>query len=262
MKLTEACLSAGIFLAVLSAKGDEKLPVLKSGGDVYSNVTVTTVTATDVYFNYAGGLGNAKLKNLDPEMQKHFHFDPVKAGAAEKSQTEATAQFQRNLLVKKTAADRKLAPATYDDAGDLVVPEIFAHSFRGQRPPPIVVDHWLTPPPPNPAGKFVMVVFLTTSAEQCRNAIPHVDDLAERFRDRLIVVGLSNEPEEEMRKMTSPPVNFYLGTDTQSRSLRAYEVTAIPHAVLMDPAGIVRFEGPPIYLDEKDLAHLLETYAQ
>ncbi|HEY2083024.1 MAG TPA: redoxin domain-containing protein [Verrucomicrobiae bacterium] len=257
MKLIETALSVGILLAVFAANADETLPVLKSGDDVYSNVTVTSVTATDIYFTHSGGLGNAKLKNLSPDLQKHFHFNAAKAGAVEKEQAEATAQFRRNVQAEKSDLGRKLPAATYD-TGDVVAPEIYAHSYRGQHPPIFYIDEWLTPPPPNPNGKFVLVVFFITAAEQCRNAIPHVNDLASQFRDRLTVIGLSNEPKDKMLKME---VNFYVGTDTQSRSLQAYEVKMIPHAVLIDPAGIVRFEGPPVYLTAKDLAHLLDEYA-
>jgi hypothetical protein len=260
MKWIETGLCAGIFLSLLAAKADEKLPVLKSGDNIYSNVTVTSVTATDIYFTHSGGIGNAKLKNLAPDLQKHFHFNAAKAGEAEKSQAEATAQFKQNILTQKSP-DRRLPSATYDN-GDVVVPEIFAHSFRGERPPPVYIDEWVTSPPQNPQGKFVLIVFFITGAEQCRNAIPHIDELAGRFRDRLTVIGLSNEPKAEILKMKSPQVNFFVGTDTQSRSLQAFEVTMIPHAILLDPAGIVRFEGPPVYLQEKDVQHLLDTYAQ
>jgi peroxiredoxin len=224
-------------------------------------VTVTAVTATDIYFSYPGGMGNAKLKNLEPELQKHFHFNATKAAVVEKSQAEATAQFQRNLQTDKSDPGRKIPAATYDN-GDVIAPELFAHSYRGQRPPPVYIDEWLTPPPQNPNGKFVLVFFWTTAAQQCRNAVPHLDDLAGQFRERLTVIGLSNEPKEEMLKMKSPLVNFFVGTDTQSRSLQAFEVTRIPHAVLIDPAGIVRFEGPPIYLTAKDVQHFLDTYGQ
>ncbi len=74
-------------------------------------------------------------------------------------------------------------------------------------------------------------------------------------------IGLSNESPDEMRKMKAPAVHFFAGTDTQSRTFLSYEITAVPHLVLIDPKGIVRFEGPPIYLDEKNLAHLLDEYA-
>ncbi len=258
MKWINACAGAGIFLVVLAANADEKFAVLKCGDNVYSNVTVTTVTATDIYFSYPGGMGNAKLKNLSPELQKHFHFDAAKAGTEEKERAEATAQYKQNAIQEAADSQGKL-PAPYYDNGDLVVPKIFAHSFRGERPPPILIDRWVTLPPPRPDGKFVMLLFFATSGEQNRSVIPRLNDFAAKFKDRMTVIGLSNEPEDQMRT-NMPPVNFSVGTDMQGRSLQSFEVTGIPHLVLLDPTGIVRFEGPPVYLGEKDLKHLLDTY--
>jgi hypothetical protein len=261
MKLIKTCLGAGIVVVALLAQADEKLPMLKSGDNVYSNVTVTSVTATDIYFTHSGGIGNAKLKNLDPVWQKHFHFNSTNAVAVEKKQAEATFQFRQNILTaKKTEDEFKFAAPTYDD-GDLVVPKIYAKSFRGQVPPQIFVDKWLTPAP-DVGSKFVMIVFWAAGPEQCRNAIPLLNGLAARFSDQLVIIAISNEPDDEIRKMTLPKLNFYFGTDVQSRTLSAFEVTAIPHAVVIDPGHIVRFEGSPFYLQEKDLAHLLTTYAQ
>ena len=252
-------LAAGILLASLAARAQEKLPQLKVGDERYTNVTVTSVTATDIYFTYAGGMGNAKLKNLDPEAQAHFHFDAGKASVTEQAQLDATAQYKKNLLTAQAEAKDRLPAPTYE-TGDMVVPKIYAHSYRGLRPPSIIVDQWLTPMPPNPEGKFVMVLFWITSAEQCRSVIPRINDFSERFKDRLITFGLSNEPLTEMVKMTEPKVHFFTGTDTQSRTFLSYEVTALPHLLVIDPKGIVRFEGPPIYLGEKELRHLLDTY--
>lgn len=261
MKWIEACLSAGICLAVVAANGDEKLSVLKSGDNVYSNVTVTSVTATDIYFSHSGGFGNAKLKTLDPELQRHFHFDPTKAGAEEKKQTEAAAQFKRNILTEQEQEKMKIKAPAHDN-GDLVFPKIFAHSFRGERPPPIVVEKWLTEPAPKVDGKFVLLFFWATSEPTCINVVPHINDLGEKFKGKLIIIGLSNEAEEEMKKWQPPPLKFYIGTDTQSRTLLSFEVTKIPHAVLIDPNGFVRFEGIPSFLGEKDVQHLLDTYGQ
>ncbi|MDB6121822.1 MAG: hypothetical protein JWQ71_815 [Pedosphaera sp.] len=70
------------FSTLLSA-AEEKLPMLKVGSEVYSNVTVTSVTAKDIYFTYPKGMGNAKLKNLEPAMQKHFNYDPAKVATSQ-----------------------------------------------------------------------------------------------------------------------------------------------------------------------------------
>ena len=74
---------AGLTLPVFA---DEKLPLLKAGSQTYSNVTVTTVTATDIYFISSQGMGNAKLKDLDPALQKQFHYDPARVQAMEQKQ--------------------------------------------------------------------------------------------------------------------------------------------------------------------------------
>lgn len=66
------------------APAEEKLPTLKVGSDTYSNVTVTKVTATNIFFISDRRLTNAELKNLDPTWQKHFHYDPAKATAKPK----------------------------------------------------------------------------------------------------------------------------------------------------------------------------------
>ncbi len=80
----------GLIVMTSTAFADEKLPVLKVGSETYSNVTVTEVTATDIYFISDKGLANAKLKNLDPALQQHFHYDPAAAAAEEKQQTDNT----------------------------------------------------------------------------------------------------------------------------------------------------------------------------
>src|SRR5215469_16833971 len=78
----------------LTAQADEFFSSLKVKGDVYTNVTVTTVTATDIYFTHIRGLASAKLKDLDPELQRHFHFNASKSAQVEKAQAEATVKFR------------------------------------------------------------------------------------------------------------------------------------------------------------------------
>jgi hypothetical protein len=87
-----------VLSAGLLAPADETIPVLKAGSETYSNVTVTSVSATDVYFISSGGMGNVKLKDLSPEMQKHFNFDPVIAKAVEQKQADDKLKYHEELL--------------------------------------------------------------------------------------------------------------------------------------------------------------------
>lgn len=242
------------------------LPTLKVGSEVYSNVTVTSFTATDVYFRHAQGMGNAKLKNLGADEQKRFRFDAAKSREVEQQQVVATQRYHQGIAAQKLVAKPdativdETTPVT-DDNGDPVVTKLYAQSFRGQRPPQIIVEHWLTPAP-DVKGKFVLLDFWATWCEPCRQTIPQLNALQAKFKDRLIVIGLSNEALEDMRKMTSPRVDYYVGTDPQARTWAAVGVQGIPHAMLMDPAGIVRFEGQPVYLDEPSLERLMTKYSK
>jgi cytochrome c biogenesis protein CcmG, thiol:disulfide interchange protein DsbE len=271
-QLTHSCrwhgnfVTLGLLVTGMFARADETLPVLKVADETYTNVTVTSVTATDLYFRYPGGMGNAKLKNLSLDLQQHFHFDPAKSRETEQKQRESDAQFHAAIASIKPSTSSPQAeesePATsIDENGDLVVTKLYARSFRGQRPPQIMVDEWLTRAP-EVEGKFVLVVFWASSSEICRQAIPHLNDLAAKFKDRLVIIGLSNELQEEMRKMSSPRVDFYVGTDTQARTMNAVGVVGIPHSLLIDPKGNVRFEGVPAYLDEPALDHLIQRYGK
>lgn len=87
-----------------SHSSDEKLGVLKVGNEVYSNITVTAVTTTDIYFIYSGGMGNAKLEHLEPELQKRFHFDPKKASEKENEEKKANANFSSWIRMQTNKA--------------------------------------------------------------------------------------------------------------------------------------------------------------
>ncbi|MBC8096905.1 MAG: TlpA family protein disulfide reductase [Akkermansiaceae bacterium] len=250
-----------------SAFSEDRFDSLRVGGEVYSNVTVTTVTATDIYFSHAKGMGNAKLKNLATELQKRFHFDPAKSSAVEKAQTEATKLFLQHAATNRPPPPQAIedkedvAAPELDENGELVATKLFAASFRGQRPPQFIVEEWFTPAP-DVTGKFVLVEFWATWARPCRESIPHLNELQSKFKDKLVVIGLSNETLEDIKKLTTPKMNYYVGTDTQARSLSAVQVRGIPHALLMDPEGIVRYEGQPTFLDAKYLETLMAKYSK
>jgi len=246
-----------LLVLAASATADDQLPVMRIGSEVYSNVTITEITATDIYFTHSRGVGNAKLKKLDPELQQRFGFDPKKAVEAEQKQRAENMLFRTKVLTPRQA----LPPTPdLDDDGNIVVPKLYAKSFLGQRPPQIYVDEWLTPPP-EVNGKFVLVVLWTSWGQPCKDVIPHLNDLYSKFKDRLVMIALSNEPLDDIRKLTQPRMDFSVGTDVHGMTWRAFGVEGIPHAVLIDPKGIVRFEGAPVYITEKGLQSLLDRYA-
>jgi thiol-disulfide isomerase/thioredoxin len=236
----------------------EKLATLQAGKEIYTNVVVTSVTATDIYFTHSHGLGNAKLKNLDPELQKKFHYDAVKANQKEKQQIEAQALYTVEI---KKAPKRGTIPDDQRGPADIQANALPAKSFLNQPSPTIVGEKWLTDAP-DMRGKFVLLDFWATWCAPCRRSIPELNALAKKFKDRLVVVGLTDETEETVRKMTEPRIEYAVAIDTQHRSLSEVGVTAIPHALLVDPKGIVRFQGHPSYLDEEKLRNIIQQYSE
>jgi len=60
--------------------------------------------------------------------------------------------------------------------------------------------------------------------------------------------------------MTDPHIDYAVAIDTRQRMMRTLAVTGIPHCILVDPHGIVRYEGMPQYLDAAKLEHFLAKY--
>jgi thiol-disulfide isomerase/thioredoxin len=219
------------------------------------------VTATDVYFTHSHGLGNAKLKNLDPDLQKKFHYDPAKAIVKEKQQKEAQILYTVELKNARSAARPKVGSEAADSARATPLTRLTARSFLNRPAPAILGEKWLTEKP-DAKGKFVLVDFWATWCAPCRDSIPGLNALQQKFKDRLVVVGISDEPEEVVRNMTDPRIEYAIAIDTQHRSLSEVGVTGIPYALLIDPNGIVRFEGHPGNIDETKLEVLLQHLAQ
>ena len=94
--------------------------MLKVGGDIYSNVTITGVSATDIYFTHAAGIGSVKLKDLNPALQDHFHFDSTKAKAAEQQSKAGNAQYLAGTSTGPLAPDLSNPKATLDAAMERV----------------------------------------------------------------------------------------------------------------------------------------------
>jgi cytochrome c biogenesis protein CcmG/thiol:disulfide interchange protein DsbE len=260
LTLVNARLPALICLVALAARADEFLPVLKANGEVYSNVTVTKVTITDIYFINANGVGNAKLKNLPPGLQEHFHYNAARNALVEKQQATNNAEYHQYVLSVKpppASGEEPPAPASGDD--DFVAPNLYARSVRGQVPPAFAVERWLTPQP-EITGKFVLIEFWATSSEPCRLTIPQLNAFYEKYHDRLVIVCITDESETAVRRMTGTRIKYAVAIDTQARMMKALEITRIPHCILLDPQHIVRYEGMPGFLDEQKLDLLFEKY--
>jgi len=143
--------------------------------------------------------------------------------------------------------------------------KLWAKSVLNQPAPEFVVEKWLTKEPDR-QGKFVLIDYWATWCPPCRKAIPELNGFQKKFGDKLVVIGISDEPEETVTKFANPKIEYASAIDTQKRMKKALAVTGIPHCILIDPKGIVRWEGFPLLegeeLTEKVVGDIIEKYSK
>ncbi len=237
-------------LLTLAHAADQRFTTLQAGSQVYSNVTVISSTPTVLYIQHAQGVGSVKLKELSPELQQQFGYDPNKAAEVEALQRKAQVDYVKTLT-------NQPQPKAESES----VTKLYAKSFMNQPGPEMVIEKWLSDPA-EVSDKFVLLEFWATWSEPCLKAIPHLNELHRKYGDKLVILALSDEPEAEVRKLTEPKLEFSSAIDTQRRTLQAVELTGIPHVLLMDPKGVVRFQGMPADLTEEKLNKLLDQFVR
>lgn len=126
--------------------------------------------------------------------------------------------------------------------------QLWAKSIINQKAPKLVVEKWLTEKP-NTKGKFVLIDFWANWCGPCRRAITDLNKYKTEFEKDLIVIGISDETEEKVQSMTNPKMDYYSAIDSERRMYDSLEIRGIPHCILIDPNGIVRWEGYPTLND-------------
>jgi cytochrome c biogenesis protein CcmG/thiol:disulfide interchange protein DsbE len=135
--------------------------------------------------------------------------------------------------------------------------QLWAKSFLNRKAPELVVEKWLSKEPDR-KGKFVLIDFWATWCPPCRKAIPELNAFHKKFGDKLVVIGLSDESEAKVNSLSDPKIEYFSAIDTQHRTKSVVGVTGIPHVIIIDPQGVVRWEGFP-FLEDYELSEKVVT---
>jgi thiol-disulfide isomerase/thioredoxin len=233
-----------------------KFDYLKVGSQTFSNVTVVSMNATDVYFTHDKGMSNVKIKYLEPEAQKRLEYDPKAADAAEKDSMAADAKFKTSLATKIGSPQKAAVPQKPVSTEDSLADPVSETSPLGKIAPDFSIDKWLSEKP-DLKDKFILLSFWATWSIPSKKAIPQLNALQKKFGQKLAVVAVATEPRDDVEAMTDPKIDFASGIDTRGKSRFAFNITTIPSVVLIDPKGVVLYTGHPAALNEKQLQSII-----
>ena len=122
---------------------------------------------------------------------------------------------------------------------------LWAKSCLWEKAPKFVVEKWLTDEP-EIEGKYLLIEFWATWCSQCRRAAPKLNELHKKYGKEMVIIGISDETEEVVRKLKEPVMDFHIAIDTQARMKEKIGVFGIPHAIIVEPDGYVVWEGFPL----------------
>jgi len=216
-----------VILSVHSARGFEKMrDFVKANRLPYS-------FAADTRRQLGGRLG---VKHIP----SYFAIDRngvLRIAGADRSKLEDIA---RALLAEG-------APEV-DDSGwpPHVKKKIYAvNDLRGKNAPPFYVESWLTGEPSR-EGKVVLLDFWATWCPPCKKAIPELNHLQKTFAEDLVVIGISDEDAATVRTfMRANTMTYAQAIDTRKTMYSMLGIEGIPHVLLIDSNGVVRWQGFP-----------------
>ena len=93
-------------------------------------------------------------------------------------------------------------------------------------------------------GQVVMVNFLATWCGPCREEMPHLEALYQRYSDlgfTLLGVNVEEDASGADDFLAETPVSFPILFDPANEVSELYEVIAMPSTVLIDRSGNMRF---------------------
>jgi cytochrome c biogenesis protein CcmG/thiol:disulfide interchange protein DsbE len=158
----------------------------------------------------------------------------------------AGAERSKLADIAKALLEEGAPPADESGWPPIVRKELYAvNDLRGKNAPPFYVDSWLTGEPAR-EGKVVLIDFWATWCPPCRKAIPELNALQKTFSKDLVVIGVSDEDPTTVRAfMRKNTMTYAQAIDPRKTMYSMLGISVIPHVLLIDSNGVVRWQGFP-----------------
>lgn len=121
--------------------------------------------------------------------------------------------------------------------------EDYAKSYINQKCPAFEIKEWISKQP-NVKDKFVLIDFWAIWAYPCTHyTVPYLNDLAEKFKEDLVVIGLSQEKPFYIKQIDEPKIKYYNATVDSLVIYKTFRIEGYPFSYLIAPEGTVVWEG-------------------
>lgn len=138
------------------------------------------------------------------------------------------------------------------------------HPLRiGDKAPKITITDYILNHPKDKKieNKFIILEFWATWCAPCLGAVPHLNDLQNKFKSRkdLLFLSLTYEkPEKTKRTLEKIEFKTIVVSDQTKNTEKNFNVEGIPHTVLIDNKGIVKWIGNPYELNTSMIDDFLD----
>jgi len=115
---------------------------------------------------------------------------------------------------------------------------------------------------PNLENKFIFIDFWATWCSPCRKSLPHVDKLAEKYKDKVVFFAISDEKETEVRQFLQKNIfnKLIFGLDIQKDLYSKFEIRSVPQYYLISPQNTIVTSGFSSEISDEYLDSVLMNY--
>lgn len=254
-----------ILAGCLSAWAEQiKLATLQVGSRTYRSVTVLGFNATDVYFTHRGGISNAKLKYLEPEMQKLFYYDEAVAAEAERQQQVENEQFQQQVGAKAEVSfqEARVLERRKEMTSEVNLSDPLSEkSPIGIAMPELKVVRWIGGKPET-RERFQVIFLWAPWSLASRKYFQDLNTLYGKFSKNVAFASVVSEDSADPETEAEVKSDFPTGIDPSGKFLERLGVNSLPQVVLADQNGVVRYLGHPAALTEKRMQDIMDKFGQ
>ncbi len=153
-----------------------------------------------------------------------------------------------------------------------------------QPAPALKFAGWMTEQP-DTAGKFIVLDFWATYCGPCVKFTPQMNEFAKKFGKEAVFIAVATQDaqavERGLRQIRQAkkklkedyiPIGFYQAIDPRFELFQAFQLEGIPSVIIIDPKGIVRWQGNPhgekgdddpvTALTADKIEHIIKTYGK